>query len=72
MDDLEQRATELRAELDRLKSALQATTSESERFELHAQLNTCIRASLALLEQRLQTARAANATYLRERQVGKG
>jgi len=69
MDNLEQRATELRAEIDRLKAALLATTTESERFQLHAQMDTCIRESLALIEQRLQLSQASR---LRERQVGQG
>jgi hypothetical protein len=67
MDSLEQRATELRAEIDRLKSALQTATNEAERFELHGQINSCIRESLVLIEQRLQVTQAAR---LRERQIG--
>jgi hypothetical protein len=72
MDTLERRATELRAELDQLKSALLAATDESERFELHQRINACIRESLTLIERRLQAGRAANAIPLQERQVGKG
>jgi hypothetical protein len=71
MNTLEQRSTELRAEIDQLKSALQVTTNVSDRFELHGRLNCCIRESLALVEQRLQAAYAADTTLLRERQVGK-
>jgi hypothetical protein len=67
MDSLDRRAEELRAEIDRLKTALLATTTETERFELHAQLDTCIRESLALIEQRLQISQAFR---LRERRVG--
>ncbi|HEU5102202.1 MAG TPA: hypothetical protein VFU22_24435 [Roseiflexaceae bacterium] len=72
MDILEQRANELRAEIVRLKDALQSATNEAERFELHAQINTCIRESLALIDQRLQASRAANAIPPYERQVGDG
>jgi hypothetical protein len=71
MNTLEQRGTELRAEIDQLKSALQVTTNVSDRFELHGRLNSCIRESLALIEQRLQAACSAGTTLLRERQVGK-
>lgn len=70
MDALEQRATEVRAEIERLKSALLVTTNKTERFEVHARLNACIRESLALVEQRLQAPRAEGTTSLRERQAG--
>jgi hypothetical protein len=51
MDALKQRTTEVRAEIERLKSALLTTTNETERFEVRARLNACIRKSLGLIEQ---------------------
>jgi hypothetical protein len=70
MDNLEQRAAELRAEIDELKAALVAATDEDTRFGLHARVDRCIRESLALIEQRLQNYYAQNAEPLREREVG--
>jgi hypothetical protein len=67
MDPLDQRASELQAQIGRLKSALQGTTSEAERSNVHAQIDRCIRESLALIEQRLQR---VELNRLRERQVG--
>jgi hypothetical protein len=70
MDNLEQRAAELRAEIGKLKEALVAATDEDTRFELHTRVDRCIRESLALIEQRLQNYYDQNAKPLREREVG--
>ena len=54
MSDLEQRVTALRQDMDTLKAALQTTTDEADRAALHMQLNESIRASLRLIDERLQ------------------
>ena len=64
MSDLDERVVALRAEIDRLKAALQTTTNEAERVALHMRLNNCIRVSMRLIDERLQVFN----TYLREKQ----
>ena len=59
MDDLEQGFAAIRQELDRLKVALQTTVDDVERHQLHAQINSCIRESLRLIDQRLGLRAAA-------------
>src|SRR5215510_5650724 len=54
MSDLEQRVTALRHDIDALKAALQTTTDEADRAALHMRLNESIRASLRLIDERLQ------------------
>jgi hypothetical protein len=54
MDRHEDRAVALRADIERIKSALLITTDEPARGDLHMRLNACIRESLALIDQRLQ------------------
>jgi hypothetical protein len=63
MSDLERRVTALRQDIDSLKSALQTTTDEAERAALHMRLNESIRASLRLIDERLQ----AHNAYLAEK-----
>jgi hypothetical protein len=53
MDDVQQRFVAIRHELDELKVALQTTTDDAERHQLHTRINDCIRASLQLIDQRL-------------------
>jgi hypothetical protein len=53
MDDVQQRFVAIRHEIDELKIALQTTTDDSERHRLHTRINDCIRASLQLIDQRL-------------------
>ena len=64
MSDLEQRVAALRAEMDGLKAALQTATDEAERCELHMRLNDCIRASMRLIDERIQACTA----YLQDKQ----
>jgi alpha-galactosidase/6-phospho-beta-glucosidase family protein len=54
MSDLEQRVSALRQDIDTLEAALQTTTDEVERAALHMRLNESIRASLRLIDERLQ------------------
>jgi predicted RNase H-like nuclease (RuvC/YqgF family) len=83
MSDLEQRIAALRQEIDHLKAALQTTTDELERSALHIRLNDCIRASVQMIDERIEMYntylalghRAASelpaaAEALRERSVG--
>jgi hypothetical protein len=55
MDETEERAAALRAEIDRLKTVLSLTVDEAQRHEVHRRINICIRQSLALIEHRQQT-----------------
>jgi hypothetical protein len=64
MSDLDQQVATLRTEMDRVKAALQTTTDEAERAALHMRLNACIRASIQLIDERIQAFDA----YLRARQ----
>lgn len=59
MDNLEQGFAAIRQEIDRLKVALQTTVDDVERHQLHAQINSCIRESLRLIDQRLGLRTAA-------------
>ena len=49
MNDREQRAADLRAELDRLKSALLSTSDARQRHSIHRRINTCILESIVLM-----------------------
>jgi hypothetical protein len=74
MDEREKRAAALRAELERLKSALVITTDQAERHQIHRRINTCISQSLALIDWRLQIywdTQTVSQEPLRERQAGK-
>jgi hypothetical protein len=53
MDDVEQRFAAIRHEIDNLKVALQMTADDTERLQLHARINACIRESIGLIDQRL-------------------
>ena len=53
MDDVQQRFVAIRHEIDELKLALQTTTDDAQRHRLHTRINDCIRASLQLIDQRL-------------------
>jgi hypothetical protein len=53
MDDIQERFVVIRHELDELKAALQTATADAERHRLHTRINECIRASLQLIDQRL-------------------
>jgi len=73
MDRHENRAVALRAEIERIKSALVIATDEAERGDLYMRLNACIRESLALIDQRLQAywvRQTAPEQPLRERHTG--
>ena len=59
MDDIQQRFVAIRQEIDELKAALQTTTDDAERHRLHTRVNDCIRASLQLIDQRLNRYHAA-------------
>lgn len=53
MDDVQQRFVAIRHEIDSLKAALQAAVDDTERNQLHACINDCIRESLQLIDRRL-------------------
>ena len=53
MDNVEQHFAAIRQEIDRLKVALQAAVDDTERHQLHSEINACIRQSLRLIDQRL-------------------
>jgi hypothetical protein len=59
MDKVEEHFAAIRQEIDRLKVALQTTVDDAERHQLHSQINTCIRASLRLIDQHLGLRTAA-------------
>jgi hypothetical protein len=73
MDDREQRAAALRAELDQLKSALLSTTDERTRHAIHRLINARICESLVLMKQRPPSdwaMRTASQTSLHARHPG--
>ena len=60
MDKLLQRFDAIRHEIDSLKAALQTATDEAERNRIHDHINTCIRKSFQLIDQRLSRRTAAS------------
>jgi hypothetical protein len=59
----------IRQEIAALRIALQTTSQEQARYELHTRLNACIRESLRLINQRTT---ASSGDTARERSVGEG
>jgi hypothetical protein len=79
MSELDQRVVALRTEIDHLKATLQTTSNEEQRAALHMRLNDCIRASIRLIDERIQVfdtymqeKRRGTSEPLRERSVGEG